>query len=296
MTIAETENIYIKRLAELYHLEEAKNLFYFAVEHVCGMSKPQAILRKSANLSQMDETSLTIILDELETGKPIQYVLGETQFYGLRLEVNSSVLIPRPETEELVDWVLKEANRKGDKVAELALLDIGTGSGCIPVALKKYLPDAQVMAMDISDSALETAMKNAVRNGTDIKFIQDDILKPKCNYAPQTFDVIVSNPPYITAAEQEDMHLNVLNFEPHNALFVPDSNPLIFYAAIMQFAQSCLKDGGLLFFEINEQFGKDLVKLLSANRFLNIELRKDLMRKDRMIKGEKMPTPPLEQR
>jgi release factor glutamine methyltransferase len=220
-----------------------------------------------------------MITEELIHGKPVQYVIGETEFYGCRIKVNENVLIPRPETEELVDWIIKLVPNK-----ELTILDICTGSGCIPIALKKNLPKAEVAACDISHEALEMAMKNAVLNKTDVRFFYTNILNPTVS-SWSTFDLIISNPPYVRNSEKQLMHKNVLEFEPHLALFVEDDEALIFYRKITELAKSKLKQGGFLFFEINEAYGKEIAELLEENGFKDVEIRKDMFGKDRMAKG-----------
>ncbi|WP_423145975.1 peptide chain release factor N(5)-glutamine methyltransferase [Rubrolithibacter danxiaensis] len=282
MTIAEAEKIFNQRLLSLYGEDEARNIAYYSLEHICRVSKKQLLLAKNKNLTPMEETSIGMILDELETGKPVQYCIGETYFYGLRFKVDPSVLIPRPETEELVDWVLTEV--KDQNIQTGSLLDIGTGSGCIPVALKKNLPEATVYGLDISSAALEMAIQNAVMNQTEVKFIHADILSNP-DLKALVLDVIVSNPPYITTQEKKDMHKNVIDYEPQSALFVEGEDPLLFYRCIANFAKENLAEKGLLFFEINEKFGKETVLLLQEKGFKNVELRQDMTGKDRMIKA-----------
>lgn len=296
MTLAQVEKIYIEQLQVLYDADEARSLAYYAIGHSCGLLKSQILINKNKELSLQDETSLQHLLDELKTGRPIQYVIGETEFYGCRIKVNSSVLIPRPETEELAAWIIEEVksdlrqaqdDKQKAESEEVKILDIGTGSGCIPIALKKHLPDAEVYGLDISAEALETALKNAVLNETEVKFLQGDILDPDLGFPSGPFDIIVSNPPYITESEKKDMHSNVLAFEPEGALFVPDADPMRFYRHIAFFAKTYLKKNGLLFFELNEHFAAELWQLLSANGFSKIEIKKDLMGKDRMSKASK---------
>jgi len=213
--------------------------------------------------------------------EPIKYILGETEFYGLRLKVNPAVLIPRPETEELVDWIIHDCN-----VQNPVILDIGTGSGCIPIALSKNLIGATIESWDISNEALMVARMNAEINKVNIDFIYADVLRLTHPAQKQEFDIIVSNPPYITESEQLLMLKNVLDYEPHVALFVPTADPLIFYRKIADIAITQLNSGGKLFFEINEQFGNETADLLSLKGFKNIVLRKDINGKNRMIKAE----------
>jgi release factor glutamine methyltransferase len=224
------------------------------------------------------------IISELKTEKPIQYITGEAWFYGLRFEVNENTLIPRPETEELVEWIVKGLKEKGK---EQRVLDIGTGSGCIPIALKKEIPNAAVFAIDISEKALEMARKNALDNQVEVNFIQQDILQSSTLQLSKSsnllFDVIVSNPPYVRNLEKQEIKRNVLDYEPHLALFVDDLDALLFYRKIAQLAWKSLAPNGKLFFEINQYLGKETVELLEQLGFKNIELRKDFMGNDRMI-------------
>ena len=284
MTLGEAEKLYTTTLSQLYGLNEAKSLAWLAISFVCKINRPDYLSSRNEELSFNNETALLSILEELKSGKPLQYVLGETTFYDLTFKVNPSVLIPRPETEELVDWILKDTFVKQPN---LKILDIGTGSGCIAIALKKNLPLADVLALDVSAEALETATVNSILNKTEIKFIQDDILNPRQHIISNTiYSVIVSNPPYVMLAEKKNMHRNVLNFEPHTALFVPDNDALLFYKAIVNFAAKHLQHRGLLFLEINEDLGEETLELITEMGFKNVELRKDLRGKDRMIRAE----------
>ncbi|WP_207533429.1 peptide chain release factor N(5)-glutamine methyltransferase [Desertivirga arenae] len=282
MTIAEIESIYVDQLPPMYDREEARNIAQLAVQFICNQSKSYVMLHKGHDLTLQEETSLIRVLDELRFGKPLQYVLGEADFYGMRFKVNSSVLIPRPETEELVFWVL-ECVKEGKQRA-LNIIDLGTGTGCIPIAIKKNLPGAEVCACDISQEAVDTAVQNAVLNQTEVHFFLADILKESFNLLPLTFDFIISNPPYIAENEKEQMHKNVLEHEPHTALFVPNDNPLLFYNKIADFAVKHLSENGLLFLEINEALGKDTQSMLKEKGF-HSEIRTDLQGKERMIKA-----------
>jgi release factor glutamine methyltransferase len=236
-------------------------------------------LNSSESVPEPDLVLYNGILKELKTGKPVQYVLGETLFYGLSFKVNPAVLIPRPETEELVEWVLESV--AAEAMSGLQILDVGTGSGCIAVVLKKHMDTAGVFALDVSKDSLSMASDNAVINEVVINFIEADIREYS---GRETFDVIVSNPPYITTNEKREMHENVLAHEPHLALFVSNEDPLVFYKAIADFALLNLKPDGLLFFEINEHLGKETVQILNDKSFIDIELRRDMQGKDRMIK------------
>lgn len=266
----------------VYDKQEIDSIKYLTISEITQLSKAQLKAFPERELPAEQVQKLKDILQQLQTGKPLQYILGHTEFYGLPFMVNSSVLIPRPETEELVQWVLSETGSRNP----LCILDIGTGSGCIPVTLKKHLPRAQVSAIDISTDALATAKSNAELNKVDVEFIKTDILNPDSTSIPNTrYSIIISNPPYVTQQEKSEMHTNVLNYEPHLALFVEDNNPLIFYRAIADFALQHLENGGLLFLEINENLGKETVELLVDKGFTDIELRKDMRGKNRMIKA-----------
>ena len=222
--------------------------------------------------------SIQQAITELQTAKPIQYILGETEFFSNRFFVDENVLIPRPETEELVDWVLQTYP---DKNYPLHILDIGTGSGCIAISLAKALPKSVVTAIDVSPKAITVAQRNADRNGVKIQFLQCDILQTKT--LPQKYDVIISNPPYVRELEKTEMHSNVLSYEPHLALFVPNERPLLFYEQIASLAQRYLKPEGSLFFEINQYLAAEMQAMLTQKNFAEIILRQDLSGNDRML-------------
>ncbi|MFB9844726.1 peptide chain release factor N(5)-glutamine methyltransferase [Mucilaginibacter ginsenosidivorans] len=282
-TIKAVSTIFRGKLAHLYDLKEIDSICMLVLTEVAGTTHARIKAFPELELSWKQIESLKNILDQLVIGKPIQYILGQTEFYGLTFKVNPSVLIPRPETEELVYWTISLI--KETKLAGGNILDIGTGSGCIAISLKKNLPEFSVSAIDISSDALKTAGENAELNNTEVNFILGDILNPKLNIQNSKFEIIVSNPPYVTLDDKKQMHTNVTDFEPHTALFVPENDPLIFYKAITDFASKNLKPGGLLFFEINESYGEQTVELLNSKRFINIELRKDMGGRDRMIKA-----------
>ncbi|OCX53426.1 protein-(glutamine-N5) methyltransferase, release factor-specific [Mucilaginibacter sp. PPCGB 2223] len=294
-TIANALSFFENRLKFVYNADELNTVKYLVLSDLFNLSKAQLRAFTDRELNNEQWQLLEQIIAELKTGKPVQYVLGHTEFYGLPFKVNSSVLIPRPETEELVEWILSESKKlKIKSQNDLHILDIGTGSGCIPITLKKYLPDADVNGLDISPAALKTAQLNAQLNEVDVKFIEGDILNPNMARSNSSktggfelYDIIVSNPPYVTEHEKGEMKDNVLSFEPHLALFVPDNDPLVFYTAIADFALKKLQPGGLLFFEINENLGKQTVEILYHKLLKNIELRKDMRGKDRMIKAQK---------
>ena len=285
-------------LAAIYQEDEVQSLFLVILNHFLNFSRADYLFKKEQEISLDDLQKIESVLEELLKGKPIQYILGETYFYGLPFKVNPSVLIPRPETEELVEWILTVCNKQfsvDSSDGEIVnILDIGTGSGCIAISLKKHLPNAKVFALDIAEDTLETAKQNAILNNVEVEFIKDDILNPiafetHISHLTSHLSIIVSNPPYIKEDEKLEMHQNVLANEPHRALFVSNENPLIFYDAIANFALKNLAENGLLFFEINEYLGKQTVELLKHKGFKNIELKKDMQGKERMIKASYNP-------
>jgi len=266
-------------LEGLYPETEIRSFSQLMIEKVTGFSRTEIIVNKNTLFSDKQYHEIESFIEKLKNFVPIQYILGETEFYGLSFNVNESVLIPRPETEELVDWIRTE----NDRSASLNILDIGTGSGCIAISLKHEFTNAVVDAFDISDEALITAQSNANRNQLKVNFSKVDILN-----APDfetKWDIIVSNPPYVLENEKTEIQPNVLDNEPHLALFVPDNDPLLFYRCIAQFALKHLKTGGKLYFEINRQYGKATMDLLVESGFTDIELRKDISGNDRMIKA-----------
>jgi release factor glutamine methyltransferase len=281
-TIKDVFITFQKGLTILYDSHETESITLLTISEITHLSKAsiKAFPEKEIAPGQIQQLQNTLI--QLQTGRPIQYILGYTEFYGLKFLVNQAVLIPRPETEELVEWALSSVSNLPQP---FNLLDIGTGSGCIAISLKKNLPKAQVSAIDISPEALQTAKENAAINNVEVNFIQDDILHSK--FKTQDLKLIISNPPYVTLEDKEQMHINVTNFEPHTALFVPEDDPLIFYKVIADFAMKNLTDNGLLFFEINESYGQETVDLLAERRFKDIELKKDMGNKYRMIKAVK---------
>lgn len=265
-------------LQSLYDRQEASGLFFIALANAEGSSRIQFLEKQQQEVDSQTELQLFSVLKNLKNNKPIQYIIGETLFYNLVFKVDEAVLIPRDETEELVDLIIKAT--KNSMARPKSILDVGTGSGCIAIALKKNLPWVQASAMDISASALAVAKENAKINGVEIEFFEADALTWSTE---QKFDIIVSNPPYIMESEQETMHSNVLAFEPHTALFVSNTDPLIFYRAIADLALKALNPGGQLYFEINEQLGSDMFKLMKDKGFKEIKLIKDLQQKDRIL-------------
>lgn len=266
-------------LKELSDFPEAKIYFEICCEVWLGLSKMDVLMDAERELTESELLLFFQGVKELKANRPVQYVVGKSWFYGLELNVREGVLIPRPETEELVDWIVKDfPNLK-------SILDIGTGSGCIPLSIKSVLPNAEVSAIDISKEALSIAKSNSELLGLKIHWIEEDILNPKLRN--EKFEVIVSNPPYIPNTDKSKMSDNVLKFEPGLALFVEDHEPLVFYIAIAEFALSNLEDEGTLFFEIHEDFGKETSEMLVRKGFKNIELKQDLQGRDRMIKCNK---------
>lgn len=281
MKLYDIQNMFHQELDAFYATEEVDSFFYLLIDNYYSVTRIQLAL--NPDLTASNSSTILNALKSLRQHKPIQYILGKTEFFGLPFKLNKHTLIPRPETEELVAWVINEfANNN----KPLNILDVGTGSGCIAISLAKKLPHANVYALDVSAEALKIAQYNATLNNVEVTFFETDILTnyDKTLLVSKTFDIIVSNPPYIREAEKQLMQPNVLNNEPHLALFVKDNNPLLFYEAISQFAVNNLTKKGMLFFEINEYLGRDMITLLRAN-FSNIELKQDIFKKDRMLKG-----------
>jgi release factor glutamine methyltransferase len=266
---------FIKQLNGIVQEREIISLAYISIDFLLGYNRSDCIIHSDKDITSDVSGRLKQIIVELKTNKPIQQIIGETEFYGLKFEVNDQTLIPRPETEELVQWILEHKFTSA--------LDIGTGSGCIAIALRKN-KSAEISAIDVSESALLVAKENAKINEVEINFLLQDILKTTT--LPKV-DVIVSNPPYVLDKEKEKMLANVLDNEPHLALFVANNNPLIFYKKIAQLAFESLNENGKLFFEINEQFGADTIAMLTEIGFVNIALKKDINDKDRMVKATK---------
>ncbi len=278
MTFAELKVLIHNRLQPLYPKSEINSFYFILLQHYGNYATADVLANADTLLTDNIKQSIQQAITELQTAKPIQYILGETEFFSNRFFVDENVLIPRPETEELVDWVLQTYP---DKTYPLHILDIGTGSGCIAVSLAKALPEAQVTAIDISPKAIAVAQRNAKRNGTKIEFLQCDILQTKT--LPQKYDVIISNPPYVRELEKSEMHNNVLSYEPHLALFVPNEHPLLFYEQIATLAQQYLTPKGTLFFEINQYLATEMQEMLTKKNFTQITIRQDLSGNDRML-------------
>ncbi|NOY95212.1 MAG: peptide chain release factor N(5)-glutamine methyltransferase [Chlorobi bacterium] len=270
-----------EELSGLYPKNEVRSLAGILFKFICGLSFTDLVVQKDEKIPEIKLKQIKQVVKRLKQHEPIQYIIGETEFYGLKLTVNPAVLIPRPETEELVEWVLMSGIDKDARV-----FDIGTGSGCIPIAIKKNAPELEVEAIDISEKAIEVARGNAKKNGVDVSFMVYDVSRWRERQWGK-FDIIISNPPYVRELEKQYINTNILNFEPHQALFVADTDPLKFYEIISDFAMPHLKKDGYLFFEINEAFGQEVSEMLAMKGFLNVELKKDLSGKDRMIKASK---------
>ncbi len=272
------ENI-SSELKELYSASESDTIALILLEEISGLSRVQLLTRKEVSLNDLQKLKLQEYIERLKKYEPIQYVLGETEFFSLRFKVNNSVLIPRPETEELVEWILEDR----DNLQVFSLLDIGTGSGCIPISIKYNRGNAQVYALDYSVDALKVAEQNMNENQVDIRLIHDDILNPAKQYSK--FDVIVSNPPYIPVSEAAIMDKNVIAYEPNLALFVENDDPLLFYKKIADFAILQLKENGVLYFETHFLYAKEVKTMLLNKGFKEVWLRKDISGNERMIKA-----------
>jgi release factor glutamine methyltransferase len=279
MLLKDYRTHFIEKLTPLYDVMEAERFFTISLEELKGWKRVDVALNPHAELSADEIVKWDKVLAALEQHKPIQYIFGRTHFYGLDFEVNEHTLIPRPETEEIVEWVIHENKSRG----RVTILDIGTGSGCIAISLAKNLPDAQVFAIDVSEGALEVAKKNALNNNVDVTFIQQDILAAE--KLEDQFDVIVSNPPYVRNLEKAEIKPNVLDYEPHLALFVDDNDALLFYRKIALLAKGNLPRNGKVYFEINQYLGVETAQMLEEFGFTNVVLRKDMYGNDRMLSG-----------
>ncbi len=280
MQLRAIRDIYREELEPLYPREEIDSFFYLILEYHLNLERFVLALQPDLHLTKEEESPLFHSLSRLKTQEPVQYILGEAFFYGMRLLVNPSVLIPRPETEELVDWILKDLPRNQNNIK---ILDIGTGSGCIAIALAKHCNNCKVTAMDISAEALETARLNAENQGVAIEFEKADIRS--WNSPSDQWDLIVSNPPYVRQSEKDEIRANVIEFEPDLALFVDDKDPLFYYSHILNFARKHLKDGGAVYLEVNRYLARDTKQLLEKEKFSEIELKKDFLGNDRMIRA-----------
>lgn len=282
MQLLQFKNWFFNELNNIYPTTEIQSFFNLLINFKLNMSRADVALQFDYEISKKDLDFLKNGLKELKNQTPIQYIIGKTEFYGLPFYVNKHVLIPRPETEELINWILEDLTAKNLQ-SELKILDIGTGSGCIAISLAKNLPNTKVFALDISSNALNTAKQNALLNNVNINFVEANILTT--NNLNQTFDIIVSNPPYVREIEKQQMHKNVLNNEPHIALFVENENPLIFYDKIADFSKKHLIKNGKLYVEINQYLGLETLELLRLKQFKKQTLKKDIFNNHRMIKA-----------
>jgi release factor glutamine methyltransferase len=280
-TLKDIRKHFISELKDIYPENEITAITNLILKTGFGIDRLHVLADPGQIVPSQILNRIVGMCNELKTGKPVQYVLGETMFYNCTIKINNETLIPRPETEELVDLIIKENRSFRGRI-----IDFGTGSGCIAIAIKKNLPQAVVTGIDISESALEMATVNAHLNNVVISFVKKDILK----FSHQLIfkaDLIVSNPPYVTESEKLFMRRNILDFEPHNALFVPDEDPLLFYRAILNISEKILVPGGRIYFEINETRGRDMKMLLRASGYSEIKIINDINGKNRIIKGRK---------
>lgn len=279
MKLIEFRQEFYNRLQAIYPKTEIAGMYGILLEDCMGISRVEAALRAHEIIPDSELDQLHRVLDRLSKQEPIQYILGKTSFYGLSLNVSPATLIPRPETEELVSWILSDLDKKTTKIRGV---DIGTGSGCIALALKNNLANAEITAVDVSKEALEVVRQNVKELGLPMEVLQLDILK---NSLPKEgLDFIVSNPPYVCETEKSEMRANVLDYEPDIALFVEDSNPLIFYDRILDVAKESVKEEGSVYFEINERFAADIIKLAKEKGWKNNQVKKDIFGRDRMMR------------
>ncbi len=289
MKLKGIQGIFHKELDTVFGKNEVDSFFNILISHYLKLNRIALVLEPDLTISKEEQQPLFEALSRLKQEEPIQYIIGETEFLGLPFKVSEHTLIPRPETEELVEWIVKCLSERSEE-SKLTILDIGTGTGCIAISLAKNLPNAKVYALDVSEEAIKIAKENAELNKVEIHFIKADILgKDTWNLEFQNlkFDLIVSNPPYVRNLEKQEIKNNVLKHEPHLALFVEDTNPLQFYKAITDFAIDELVKNGLLFFEINQYLGDETKQLLQDKGFLDIELKPDIFGNNRMLKGKK---------
>lgn len=285
MLFKEYKSTFLQELSLLYDEKEIESFFYIILESFHNKKRIDLALDPAMEMDAMQLLRWEHVLADLKKQKPIQYIVGETEFYGLPFLVNENTLIPRPETEELVELIIKDVKNSELSTRNFQLLDIGTGSGCIAISLAKNLPNAHVSAIDVSEKALDMAKQNAKMNAIEIDFIVKNILET--DDLEQNFDIIVSNPPYVRMLEKQEINPNVLEYEPHLALFVEDDDALLFYRKIAQLTMRNLSENGLLYFEINQYLGKETVALLDNLGFKNIELKKDVYGNDRMVRGSR---------
>lgn len=285
MTIKQYRDNFIQELTPIHGADEAESFFYLILEDKNNLRRIDLALQPELAFSKVEIEYYNSLLEQLKLEVPVQHLLGSAHFYGMEFVVNENVLIPRSETEELVEWIVADC-KNNNNTKPIKILDIGTGSGCIAISLAKNIKNAQVFAIDVSEKALATAKINADKNDVKVTFLLADILKTAD--LKEEFDIIVSNPPYIRNLEKEEIKKNVLAYEPHLALFVADDNALIFYRKIAALAQKHLAKSGYLYYEINQYLGKETVALLENFDFKNTQLRKDIYGNDRMTKSQKL--------
>lgn len=279
-------NRYFKeRLSELFSEREIRTMFQLCAEKRLNLSSSELLLSDSVRMSESDLLFFRSVVKRLLNNEPFQYIYGDTEFYGLQIKTDQRALIPRPETEELVDWIIKSQSEYFGDNSKLA--DICSGSGCIALALKSKLPKTEIIGLDISEEALNLSRENASLNNLNVHFNRLDILNEELPFENNSLDIVVSNPPYVTESEKSGMQEHVLLHEPHLALFVADDSPFIFYNRIAQQALEKLKKGGWLYFEINEKYGLEMVHLMEKTGYKNVDLKEDLQGKNRMIRGLK---------
>ena len=295
MKLFEAEQYVKEQLKGIYQEQEAINITDLAIEHVTGLLKTQRVSKKQTELSESQFSQLQKDLQRLKSNEPIQYVMNKTWFYGIELYVDKNVLIPRPETEEMVEWIINDMKASGkdvfirrsmeaDETTQLKILDVGTGSGCIALALKKAMPKAEVWGCDVSEEALNVARRNGSTLNIRVDFQGLNFLDEAQQKHLPTVDIIVSNPPYVPLKDKEQMQPNVVAHEPHTALFVPDNDPLVFYRALAEFGKKRLYESGTIYMEIHEGLANEVVTVFNKQGYSNIELKKDMQRKDRMVK------------
>lgn len=286
MKLKQVKLEFINSLSEIYPSTEIESFFFLLTEAYLNMNRLQVALKPDEIITEKDRKLFDEAAKRLQKNEPIQYIIGDTEFYGFPFKVNNDVLIPRPETEELVEWIVKDVRNSHKFNAQhstLKILDIGTGSGCIPISLAKELPQAKLSSVDISAKAIETAKLNAKLNSVNVEFFQQDILATE--RLDEKYDVIVSNPPYVRNLEKQEMQQNVLAYEPAIALYVEDEDSLLFYRKIAQLAKKALTENGTLYFEINQYLTEEMKQLLQTEGFQQIEFKKDIYKNDRMCKA-----------
>jgi len=284
--VRDCRKYYAGELEKIYGSDEANALIMILLEHYFNIDRVKIAMDPELRLSESEMLTLHFAVKELLKNKPVQYIIGETEFCGMRFLVDENVLIPRPETEEMVNMIVSRRDKACFVRTGCDVLDIGTGSGCIAISLAKLLKDSAVTAVDVSEKALEVAKKNAETNEVNVTFIKDDILNPQNrDLLNGQFDIIVSNPPYVCESEKSEMHANVLDYEPSTALFVSDNDPLVFYRKILEFAQKALKPNGEVWFEINEKYGNEMLELCHKMGFKHSEIIKDFRDRDRILKA-----------